>query len=59
MARALAERGRQAIVARHTCARRIDELMDIYHELEGVREPGVIREPNASGGTLTLGTTAG
>ena len=53
LARALAERGRQTIVARHTCAHRIDELMSIYHGLEGIREPGAI-----ASGTLTLGTTA-
>ncbi len=31
-ARALAERGRQTILARHTCAHRVDELMMVYGE---------------------------
>lgn len=35
-ARALAERGRQTILARHTCAHRVDELLDIHAELEGL-----------------------
>ncbi|MFL5462300.1 MAG: glycosyltransferase [Gemmatimonadales bacterium] len=33
---ALAEHGRQTILARHTCAHRVDELMGIVEELEGV-----------------------
>jgi spore maturation protein CgeB len=35
-ARALAERGRRTVLARHTCAHRADELVDIYGELAGV-----------------------
>jgi spore maturation protein CgeB len=34
MARALAERGRRTLLARHTCAHRVDELLAIYNELE-------------------------
>jgi spore maturation protein CgeB len=33
MARELALHGRQTIVARHTCAHRVDELMEIASEL--------------------------
>ena len=34
-ARELARHGRRTIVARHTCAHRVDELLDIYADLEG------------------------
>ncbi|NUZ05554.1 CgeB family protein [Piscinibacter koreensis] len=34
LAAALAERGRATILARHTCAHRVDELLAIYRELE-------------------------
>jgi spore maturation protein CgeB len=33
LAQSLAERGRRTILARHTCAHRVDELMDIYAQL--------------------------
>jgi spore maturation protein CgeB len=33
LARSLAEQGRRTILARHTCAHRVDELLDIYAEL--------------------------
>lgn len=33
LARTLAERGRETILARHTCAHRVDELLAIYAEL--------------------------
>jgi spore maturation protein CgeB len=33
LASALAEQGRRTILARHTCAHRVDELLDIYAEL--------------------------
>jgi spore maturation protein CgeB len=33
-ARELAARGRQTVLSRHTCAHRVDELMDIYGELK-------------------------
>jgi spore maturation protein CgeB len=33
LAGALAEQGRRTILARHTCAHRVDELLDIYAEL--------------------------
>ena len=32
---ALAEHGRQTILARHTCAHRVDELMGIVEETDG------------------------
>jgi spore maturation protein CgeB len=34
-ARKLAEHGRSTVLARHTCAHRVDELLDIYAGLEG------------------------
>jgi spore maturation protein CgeB len=33
LARALAQHGRRTILARHTCAHRVDELLGIYAEL--------------------------
>jgi spore maturation protein CgeB len=33
LARRLAQRGRQTILARHTCAHRVDELLEIASEL--------------------------
>jgi spore maturation protein CgeB len=33
LAQALAEHGRRTILARHTCAHRVDELLDIYAEI--------------------------
>ncbi|HKU38042.1 MAG TPA: glycosyltransferase [Polyangiales bacterium] len=35
LARSLAEHGRRSIEARHTCRHRVDELLEIYSELEG------------------------
>ncbi|MDQ6694666.1 MAG: glycosyltransferase [Chloroflexota bacterium] len=37
-ARSLAEQGLNTILARHTCAHRVDELLAIYSELTGTRE---------------------
>jgi spore maturation protein CgeB len=38
--RALAEHGRQTVLARHTCRHRVDELLGIYEELQaGPRAP--------------------
>jgi spore maturation protein CgeB len=34
LARALADHGRQTILARHTCAHRVDELLAICNELD-------------------------
>ena len=34
MAQALAERGRRTVLARHTCAHRVDELLAIHAQLE-------------------------
>ena len=36
LARALAERGRRTVLARHTCAHRVDELLAIHAGLEGL-----------------------
>ena len=38
-ARAIAEHGRATILARHSCAHRVDELMAIYDEIAPRREP--------------------
>jgi spore maturation protein CgeB len=38
-AAALAERGRRTVLARHTCAHRVDELMAICRELDLSEEP--------------------
>jgi spore maturation protein CgeB len=37
VARGMAERGRATILARHTCAHRVDQLLDIVRELDGER----------------------
>ncbi len=37
MARELAANGLRTVLARHTCAHRVDELLDIHAELAGVR----------------------
>jgi spore maturation protein CgeB len=34
----IATHGRQTILARHTCAHRVDELLNIYAELEGTQQ---------------------
>jgi len=33
LANALAQQGRRTVLARHTCAHRVDELLGIYAEL--------------------------
>jgi hypothetical protein len=35
LARALSESGRRTVLARHTCAHRVDELMAIHAEIAG------------------------
>jgi len=37
-ARALAKHGRQTVLSRHTCADRVNKLMNIYAELEGTAQ---------------------
>jgi spore maturation protein CgeB len=37
-ARRMAERGRATVLARHTCAHRVDELLAIHDELVAIRE---------------------
>jgi spore maturation protein CgeB len=37
LARALAEQGRRTVLARHTCAHRVDELLAIHAELDAER----------------------
>jgi spore maturation protein CgeB len=34
LAGALSAHGRKTILHRHTCAHRVDELMDIYHRID-------------------------
>jgi spore maturation protein CgeB len=34
LASELAEHGRRTILARHTCAHRVDELMSIYQQIQ-------------------------
>jgi spore maturation protein CgeB len=41
-ARALAARGRETILARHTCAHRVDELLDIYAGLLPARQKAAL-----------------
>ncbi len=36
--REIAHHGRQTILAKHTCAHRVDELLNIYAELEGTQQ---------------------
>lgn len=36
MAQTLAQRGYRRVLERHTCAHRVDELLEIYAELEGI-----------------------
>jgi spore maturation protein CgeB len=52
-ARALAEHGRQTILGRHTCAHRVDELMNICSEVnleaDLVGSRGLIARPTTGG----------
>ena len=43
LARGLAERGRRTVLARHTCANRVDELMRIHEEI-APRQPQAARQ---------------
>jgi len=45
-ARAMAERGRATVLARHTCAHRVDELLEIVKELGS--EPMRVRRPHVA-----------
>jgi len=38
----IAQHGRQTILTRHTCAHRVDELLNIYAELEGIQQQKVV-----------------
>jgi spore maturation protein CgeB len=38
----MAERGRQTILARHTCGHRVDELLAIYWELTAITAPAAV-----------------
>jgi spore maturation protein CgeB len=38
----IAHHGRQTILTRHTCAHRVDELLNIYAELEGIQQQKVV-----------------
>jgi spore maturation protein CgeB len=46
-AQALARHGLETVRRRHTCAHRVDELLNIYMELRGVAET-----PVTAGGTI-------
>jgi len=45
LARSLAINGIETIRARHTCAHRVDELLDIYRGMK----PAAIEEPESAG----------
>jgi spore maturation protein CgeB len=47
LARELAAHGHRTILSRHTCAHRVDELMDIFQQLAGepTHPPGRVRKP--------------
>jgi spore maturation protein CgeB len=47
LAEELAEHGRRTILARHTCAHRVDELLAIYAELAPPPSPAMTREVKA------------
>jgi spore maturation protein CgeB len=40
LAAELSAQGRQTILTRHTCAHRVEQLLDIYEELQDVSQPG-------------------
>jgi spore maturation protein CgeB len=42
LASAMAEHGRRTILARHTCAHRVDELLNIYAELVPGRQKAAL-----------------
>ncbi|HEY9639212.1 MAG TPA: glycosyltransferase, partial [Coleofasciculaceae cyanobacterium] len=42
VAQALSQQGQSTIRSRHTCAHRVDELLDLYAQLQGV-EPGAVQ----------------
>ena len=48
--RELADRGRESILGRHTCAHRVDELLAILESFAGERSPG--SRPNVSLGVF-------
>ena len=48
-AASLAERGRQTVLARHTCAHRVDELLAIVEELESEHPARAQAHPAATG----------
>ena len=43
LARMLAEHGRRTILARHTCAHRVDELLAIYDEIAPATEGAIAK----------------
>jgi len=47
LARAVAARGRKTVLARHTCAHRVDELLDIVAQLDGGRAGARVAEASA------------
>jgi spore maturation protein CgeB len=46
-AAALAARGLQTVRTRHTCAHRVDELLNVFMELKGGATPSI-----SAGGTI-------
>jgi spore maturation protein CgeB len=49
LAASLAGHGRRTILQRHTCAHRVDELLEIHRSLGGeIRDAAVEPEPGAS-----------
>jgi spore maturation protein CgeB len=51
LAQAFSAHGRETILRRHTCARRVDELLEIYREIESSPGPLDVQD-SASGGHL-------
>jgi spore maturation protein CgeB len=48
LAQALARQGRRTILARHTCAHRVDELLEIYDEIAPGKAQGAALGPQAA-----------
>jgi spore maturation protein CgeB len=42
MAQTLAQRGHRTVLDRHTCAHRVDELLEIYAEIEGIPQEEMV-----------------
>ncbi|HKO15337.1 MAG TPA: glycosyltransferase [Gemmatimonadaceae bacterium] len=53
-ARALAEHGRRTILARHTCAHRVDQLLGVVEELRAMRDGRRARSAPRSAASYTI-----